>query len=63
MKSSAPELVVQPISTEEVSQIMKFANRHNIPVTVRGQWYRARWRLCTSLWWNFIGYAKDESYS
>jgi len=36
-KSSAPELVVQPISTEEVSQIMKFANHHKIPVTVRGQ--------------------------
>lgn len=36
-KISAPELVVQPISTEEVSLIMKFANHHKIPVTVRGQ--------------------------
>lgn len=31
-----PELVVQPISTEEVSQILKYCNEHKIVITPRG---------------------------
>ncbi|MCK4437305.1 FAD-binding oxidoreductase, partial [bacterium] len=31
-----PEVVVQPKSTEEVSQILKLANQEKIPVTPRG---------------------------
>lgn len=31
-----PDLIVEPESTEEVSQIMKFAAKRNIPVTPRG---------------------------
>lgn len=31
-----PEVVVLPTSTEQVSQIMKLANEHSIPVTPRG---------------------------
>lgn len=31
-----PDVVVQPISTEEVAAIVRFANRHFIPVTPRG---------------------------
>lgn len=34
---SMPEALVEPISTEEVSQIMKYAYENNIPVTPRGQ--------------------------
>ncbi|MDF2843595.1 MAG: 2-hydroxy-acid oxidase [Herbinix sp.] len=33
---SYPDVVVKVISTEEVSQIMKYAYEHNIPVTPRG---------------------------
>ncbi len=36
-KISLPEMIVQPITTQEVSQIMQYANQHRIPVTVRGQ--------------------------
>lgn len=32
----APDVMVEAESTEELSQIMKFANLHNVPVTVRG---------------------------
>ncbi|WP_026478934.1 FAD-binding oxidoreductase [Alkaliphilus transvaalensis] len=32
-----PEALVEPLNTEEVSQIMKYANENNIPVTPRGQ--------------------------
>lgn len=31
-----PELVVRPVSTQEVSGTLAFANRHEIPVTARG---------------------------
>lgn len=31
-----PELVVKPLTTEEVSKVMTFAYEHNIPVTPRG---------------------------
>lgn len=31
-----PDVVVKPGSTEEVSEIVKFCNRHNIPITPRG---------------------------
>ena len=31
-----PELLVYVTSTEEISQIMRYASRHNIPVTARG---------------------------
>ena len=34
---SAPEAVVKVLSAEEVSQIMKYAHEHRIPVTPRGQ--------------------------
>ncbi len=34
---SMPEVLVEPISTEETSKIMKYAYEHNIPVTPRGQ--------------------------
>ncbi len=34
---SYPELLVFPGSTEEVSNILKYANQHSIPVTPRGQ--------------------------
>ena len=34
---SAPEAVVKVLSAAEVSQIMKYAYEHNIPVTPRGQ--------------------------
>ena len=36
LKAVRPEVVTFPVSTEEVSKIMKFANRHLIPVTPRG---------------------------
>ncbi|RLL90782.1 hypothetical protein BG32_02685 [Mesotoga sp. HF07.pep.5.2.highcov] len=36
LKAVRPEVVTFPVSTEEVSEIMKFANRHLIPVTPRG---------------------------
>lgn len=32
-----PEVLVEPVSTAEVSQIMKYASQHCIPVTPRGQ--------------------------
>lgn len=32
-----PEVVVEVLSTDEVSKIMKYANENNIPVTPRGQ--------------------------
>lgn len=35
--SSMPEVLVEPISTEETSKIMKYAYDNNIPVTPRGQ--------------------------
>ncbi|HIE33727.1 MAG TPA: FAD-binding oxidoreductase [Candidatus Altiarchaeales archaeon] len=31
-----PDTVVRPVNTTEVSEIMKFANKHKIPVTPRG---------------------------
>ncbi len=31
-----PEVVVRALSTDEISQLMKYANEHHIPVTVRG---------------------------
>ncbi len=34
---SMPEVLVEPISTEETSKIMKYAYDNNIPVTPRGQ--------------------------
>ncbi len=36
LKAVKPEVVVFPVSTEEVSGVMKFANRYSIPVTPRG---------------------------
>lgn len=33
---SLPEVVLLPVSTNEVSQILKFASEHRIPVTARG---------------------------
>jgi glycolate oxidase len=33
---SMPDLVLLPVSTEEVSQILKLASSHRIPVTARG---------------------------
>lgn len=33
---NTPDIVVQPASTEQVSEIMKIANRENIPVVPRG---------------------------
>jgi len=36
LKAVRPEVVTFPVSTQEVSEIMKFANRHLIPVTPRG---------------------------
>lgn len=35
-KKSAPDVAVQPISNDEVSAVMKYANEHHIPVAVRG---------------------------
>lgn len=35
--SAAPEVMVQALSTREVSEVMKYANENQIPVTVRGQ--------------------------
>lgn len=35
-KKSAPDVAVQPVSNDEVSAVMKYANEHQIPVTVRG---------------------------
>ena len=35
--SSYPEVLVEASSTEQVSQIMKYAHKRNIPVTPRGQ--------------------------
>ena len=32
-----PEVMVEPVSTHEVSEIMKYAHERNIPVTARGQ--------------------------
>lgn len=34
--SHYPDIVIQVVSTEEVSTIMKYAHSHNIPVVVRG---------------------------
>ncbi|MBO9605948.1 MAG: FAD-binding protein [Paenibacillaceae bacterium] len=34
--SYLPDVVVQPLTTEEVSRLMKYANRHLVPVTPRG---------------------------
>jgi len=34
---SMPEVLIEPISTEEISKIMKYAYDNNIPVTPRGQ--------------------------
>ena len=34
--SSPPEVVVFAESTEQVSRLMKFASRNNVPVTARG---------------------------
>ena len=40
-----PELVIQPGCTEEVSQILAYANQEHLPVTTRG----AGTGLCLSL--------------
>jgi glycolate oxidase len=32
----SPELVVRPATTDQVSRLLRFANEHRIPVTVRG---------------------------
>ncbi|WP_135557254.1 FAD-binding oxidoreductase [Paenibacillus cymbidii] len=34
--SYLPDVVVQPLTTDEVSRLMKYANRHLVPVTPRG---------------------------
>lgn len=34
--ANLPDLVVRPLTTEQVSQVMKLAYEHNIPVTPRG---------------------------
>lgn len=34
--SSMPEVVIKPTSADEISEIMKLANKHRIPVTPRG---------------------------
>lgn len=34
---SMPEVLIEPVSTEETSKIMKYAYENNIPVTPRGQ--------------------------
>jgi len=34
--SAMPEVVVFPESSQDVSLVMKYANRHNVPVTTRG---------------------------
>jgi len=31
-----PEIVVKPVSAREISEILKIANRHRVPVTPRG---------------------------
>jgi glycolate oxidase len=33
---TAPELVVRPATTDQVSRLLRFANEHRIPVTLRG---------------------------
>ena len=35
-KRSMPDAVVLPINTEEVSRVMKYASKHQMPVTPRG---------------------------
>ncbi|KUK78859.1 MAG: FAD/FMN-dependent dehydrogenase, partial [Mesotoga prima] len=36
VKAVRPEVITFPVSTAEVSKIMRFANEHMIPVTPRG---------------------------
>lgn len=36
LEAHPPEVLVEPISTEEVSKVMAYAHRRNIPVTPRG---------------------------
>src|SRR5687768_8632024 len=31
-----PEFVVKPVTTDQVSRLLRFANEHRIPVTARG---------------------------
>ena len=38
MVQGQPEAALLPVSTEEVSRIMKAASRERIPVTARGAW-------------------------
>lgn len=36
MKHRKPDVVVSPLSTEQVAEIVKIANRHNLPIYTRG---------------------------
>ncbi len=36
LQAVIPEVVIFPLDTKEVSEVMKFANSHLIPVTPRG---------------------------
>ncbi len=48
-----PEVVVKPISPEEISAIMRLCNDNQVPVTPRGAGYRAkRSRIAGSGWCN-----------
>jgi len=37
--SHLPDVVVEPVTTEQVSQVLRFASQHRVPVTARGAGY------------------------
>lgn len=55
-----PDVLVEVLSTEEVSKVMRYAYEHCIPVTPRGAGTGLSGGAVPDLWWNFTLYGKNE---
>ena len=61
-KKGTAEAVVFPVSTEEISGVMRYAWKNNLPVTPRGCRYESCWLHCTVRSRDCAGCVFDESY-
>ena len=59
---SWPDVVIKATSTNDVSNVMKYAWEHAIPVTPRGRGNGACWLVCADGAWHRFGLELDESH-
>ena len=62
-KQGQSSALVFPVSTQEVSAVLRFAYENSIPVTPRGGWNKSCGQHDSSRWFNYFRYVPYESYS